>query len=73
VTVASNPGDLTASIGFSLNAWVTPYTSQRLIWGPASGAVAGDVGSGTGTTVHTWTDQWGSQTHAVSGANFKAF
>jgi hypothetical protein len=34
--------------------------------------VGGDIGPGTGTTIHTWTDSYYWQGHAVSGANFKA-
>jgi hypothetical protein len=72
VTITSNAGDLTASIGFTLNGWVSPFTNQTLTWGPDSSAAAGDRGAGTGTTTHTWADQWASQTHSVSGANFAA-
>src|SRR5207249_138652 len=32
----------------------------------------GDIGPGTGTTTHAWTDEWPLNAHAVSGANFKA-
>src|ERR1019366_1726781 len=35
-------------------------------------AVGGDIGPGTGTTTHTWTDEYAGQLHAVSGANFSA-
>ncbi len=72
LTVTSSPGDLTASVGFSGNGWVTPFTNQTLKWGIDSGEVGGDIGPGTGTTTHTWKDQYAFQTHAVSGANFKA-
>jgi hypothetical protein len=73
VIVTSNPGDLTASVAFTGAAWVAPYTNQTLTWGPVSSAVAGDRGAGSGTTTHTWTQQWAFQTVAVSGANFKGF
>jgi hypothetical protein len=72
VTITSNPGDLTASVGYTGNTWVTPFTNQTLTWGIDSGEAAGDIGSGTGTTTHTWTDSYFYQRHAVSGANFKA-
>src|SRR5207247_7588449 len=72
VTIASNPCDLTASVGYTAAGWVTPFTNQTLKWGIDSGATGGDVGPGTGTTTHTWTDQFLYQSHAVSGANFKA-
>ncbi len=72
VTITSNPGDLTASIGYTANSWKTPFTNQTLKWGVDSTEVGGDIGPGTGTTTHTWTDSFAFQTHAVSGANFKA-
>jgi hypothetical protein len=72
VTITSNAGDLTASVGYSADAWVTPFTNQTLKWGVDSSAMGGDIGPGTGTTTHTWTDPYFYQTHAVSGANFKA-
>jgi hypothetical protein len=72
VTIASNPGDLTASVGFTAAVWVTPFTNQTLKWGIDSGATGGDIGPGTGVTTHTWTDQFAGESHAVSGANFKA-
>ena len=71
VTITSNAGDLTASVGYTQDAWVTPFTSQTLKW-VDSNVTGGDIGPGTGTTTHTWTDLWWFQTHAVSGANFKA-
>jgi hypothetical protein len=73
LTIVSNGGDLTASVGLSGNVWVTPFTNQTLKWGVDSAAAGGDIGPGTGTTTHTWTDQFGGQAHSVSGANFKAF
>ena len=73
VTITSNPGDLTASIGATANQWISPFTSQTLKWGLDSSAVGGDVGPGTGTTTHTWTDQFANEMHVISGANFKAF
>src|SRR5437773_967124 len=72
VTIASNPGDLTASIGTTANQWVSPFTNQTLKWGIDSNEVGGDVGPGTGTTTHTWTGQFTNEMHVVSGANFKA-
>jgi uncharacterized membrane protein len=72
VTIVSNPGDLTASVAFTANTWVTPPTNQMLVWGIDGAAVGGDIGPGTGTTTHTWTGQYANETHAVSGANFKA-
>lgn len=72
VTISSNPGDLTASIGYTTDAWVTPFTNQTLRWGVDSAAVGGDIGPGTGTTTHTWTGQYFYLTTTVSGANFKA-
>src|SRR6266567_4238560 len=72
VTIASNSGDLTASVGFTGGNWVTPFTSQTLKWGIDSSAAGGDIGPGTGATTHTWTDQFYFQPHTVSGANFKA-
>lgn len=71
VTISSNPGDLTASVGYSENDWKSPYTNQTRKWGIDSGSVGGDIGPGTGTTTHTWTDDYAGQTHAVSGANFR--
>jgi uncharacterized protein (DUF58 family) len=72
VTITSNPGDLTASIGFTGDNWKSPFTNQTLKWGVDSGVAGGDIGPGTGTTTHTWTDDYAGQLHAVSGANFKA-
>jgi hypothetical protein len=72
VTITSNPGDLTASVGYTEDTWVTPLTNQTLKWGVDSNVTGGDIGPGTGTTTHTWTDQYFFQTHAVSGANFRA-
>jgi uncharacterized membrane protein len=73
VTITSSPGDLTATLAFTQNVWVTPFTNQTLKFGPDSSAVGGDIGPGTGTTTHSWTDQFSGEWHAVSGANFKAF
>jgi hypothetical protein len=73
VTVTSNPGDLTASIGTTASQWISPFTNQTLNWGLDSNSVGGDIGPGTGTTTHTWTDQFANETHVVSAANFKAF
>ena len=72
LTITSNPGDLTASVGYTQDAWISPFTNQTLKWGVDSGAVGGDIGPGTGTTTHTWTDQFAFQTHMVSGANFSS-
>jgi hypothetical protein len=72
VSIVSNAGDLTASVAYSANTWKSPFTNQALKWGLDSAAAGGDVGAGTGTTTHTWTDQYAGQTHSVSGANFKA-
>jgi len=72
VTITSNPGDLTASIGYTSDEWKSPYTNQTLKWGLDSGIVGGDVGPGIGTTTHTWTDDYAGQTVSVSGANFSA-
>src|SRR5437867_595338 len=72
VTIISNSGDLTTSIGYTTNQWVSPFTNQTLKRGVESHATVGDIGPGTGTTTHTWTDQYFFQTHAVSGANFRA-
>jgi hypothetical protein len=72
VTITSNSGDLTASIGFTSNQWISPYTNQTVKWGIDGNAAGGDIGPGTGTTTHTWTGQFSNETHAVSGANFKA-
>src|SRR5262249_17790798 len=72
VTITSNAGGLTASLGYSANQWVSPFTNQTLTWGLNSSAVGGDRGLGAGTTTHTWRDQFFNITHSVSGANFKA-
>ena len=72
VTIASTTGDLTASVAYTNSAWLAPYTNQALKWGVDSGQGGGDIGPGTGTTTHAWTDQWALNAHAVSGANFKA-
>jgi hypothetical protein len=72
VTITSNPGDLTASVGYTAAAWTSPATNQTLRWGVDAGEVGGDTGPGTGTTTHAWTDEFYWQGHAVSGANFKA-
>jgi hypothetical protein len=72
VTIASDSGDLTASIGYTSNQWVSPFTDQTLTWGLNSSASGGDRGGGTGTTTHTWTGQFSNEGHSVSGANFKA-
>jgi hypothetical protein len=71
VTITSNSGDLTASVGFTANAWATPFTNQILKWGIDGNATGGDIGPGMGTTTHTWTGQFSGESHAVSGANFK--
>ena len=57
VTIVSNPGDLTASVGLTANTWLTPFTNQTLKWGIDAQVAGGDIGPGTGTTTHTWTDQ----------------
>ena len=72
VTITSNSGDLTATIGRTASRWVSPFTNQTLKLGIDSTVTGGDIGPGTGTTTHTWTDQYLWQSHAVSGANFKA-
>ena len=72
VTIASTTGDLTASVAYTNSSWAVPYTNQTLKWGLDSGQGGADIGPGTGTTTHTWTDQWALNAHAVSGANFKA-
>ena len=72
LTITSNSGDLTASVGYNANQWVPPHTNQILKWGINETAVGGDIGPGTGTTTHTWKGQFANETHAVSGANFKA-
>jgi len=72
VTITSAPGDLTASVGLTTDAWVTPFTNQTLKWGVDSAETGGDIGPGTGTTTHTWTDRYAFQSHAVSAANFRA-
>jgi len=72
VTIPSNPGDLTASVAVTDSTWVAPFTNQTLAWGIDSDIAGGDIGPGTGTTTHTWTDRWMGQPHSVSGANFKA-
>jgi hypothetical protein len=72
VTIASTTGDLTASVAFTNSAWAAPYTNQALKWGVDAGQGGGDIGPGTGTTTHAWTDEWALNAHAVSGANFKA-
>jgi len=72
VTIASATGDLTASVAYTNDAWAVPYTNQTLKWGLDSGQGGADIGPGTGTTTHAWTDQWPLNAHAVSGANFKA-
>src|SRR5437773_1928543 len=72
VTIASTTGDLTASVAYTNSAWAASYTNQALKWGVDSGQGGGDIGPGTGTTTHAWTDKWPLNAHAVSGANFKA-
>jgi hypothetical protein len=72
VTITSTAGDLTASVAYTNDAWVAPYTNQTLKWGIDSSQAGGDIGPGTGTTTHAWTDKWPLNAHAVSGANFKA-
>jgi hypothetical protein len=72
VTIPSNPGDLTASVGYTTNQWASPASNQTFVWGPSSSPVQGDRGSGAGTTTHTWTDQYAGIPHSVSGANFVA-
>jgi uncharacterized membrane protein len=72
VTIASNPGDLTASVGATTNTWVSPFTNQTLKWGIDGSVAGGDIGPGTGTTTHIWTGQFANETHTISGANFKA-
>ena len=73
LTITSNPGDLTASIGTTGNQWISPFTNQTLKWGLDSSVVGGDIGPGTGATTHTWTGQFANEMHVISGANFKAF
>jgi hypothetical protein len=72
LTVISNPGDLTATVGYTGDGWKSPFTNQLLKWGVDSKAVGGDIGTGLGTTTHTWTDTYAFQTEVISGANFKA-
>lgn len=71
-TITSNTGDLTATVAITSGEWVSPFTNRMLKWGIDNGEAGGDIGPGTGTTTHTWMDTWPGQTHAVSGANFKA-
>jgi len=75
VTVTSNAGDLTASVAVASDGWVTPYTNRSIKWGADVNSnpitAGGDIGPGTGTTTHTWTDQFIGTVHALSGANFK--
>jgi len=72
VTIPSNPGDLTASVGLTTNQWISPATNQTFVWGPSSSPAQGDRGTGAGTTTHTWTDLYEGIPHSVSGANFVA-
>ena len=72
VTIPSNPGDLTASVGFTTNQWVPSATNQTFVWGPSSSPVQGDRGAGVGTTTHTWTGLYAGTPRSVSGANFVA-
>jgi hypothetical protein len=73
LTITSNPGDLTASVALTSSTWVSPFTNQILKWGLDSSAsvAGGDIGPGTGTTTHTWTEQWTGSPSSASGANFK--
>jgi len=71
-TIASNPGDLTASVAITSDSWVAPFTNQVLVWGIDQSVAGGDIGPGTGTTTHTWTDKYSGEIHSVSAANFKA-
>ena len=76
--VSNDPGDLTASIGFTTNQWIS--TNQMLTWGSAPSPVLGDRRAGapaqidtrTWVATHTWTDQYSGIPHSVSGANFRA-
>ena len=67
-----NNAIVVASVAITGDVWVSPFTNQVLVWGMDQNAAGGDIGPGTGTTTHTWTDQYLGQTHSVSGANFKA-
>jgi hypothetical protein len=72
VTIASNYGDLTASSAATGGNWSASPTNQTVRWIDGF-SIGGDTGPGTGTTTHTWTDQWPGEPHTVSGANFSAF
>jgi hypothetical protein len=72
LTVTSTSGDLTATVAFNQNQWLSPFTNQTLKWGIDSSVAGGDIGPGTGTTTHTWTGQWSTETRSISGANFKS-
>jgi len=76
--LSNDPGDLTASIGFTTNQWIS--TNQTLTWGSAPSPVLGDrragvpaqIDTGTWVATHTWTGQYAGIPHSVSGANFRA-
>jgi hypothetical protein len=72
LTVVGNPGDLTATVAFSNDRWISPYTNQRLVLGPDDSEAAWDIGSGNGTDTHGWMDQYAHQGASISGGNFQA-
>jgi hypothetical protein len=75
---SNDPADLTASIGFTTNQWIS--TNQTLTWGSAPSPVLGDrragvpeqIDSGTWVATHTWTGQYAGTPQSISGANFRA-
>jgi hypothetical protein len=72
LTVTSNPGDLTATVAATNGIWATPFTNQLKKWGIDSSEFGGDIGPGTGTTTHTWSEAWTGTRRTISGANFKS-
>ena len=73
VSITSASGDLTATAAYTNDAWTGGFTNQTLKWSVGTGvSYSGDVGPGTGTTTHTWTDQFSGQQLTCAGANFVA-
>lgn len=78
VAVTSANGNLTTTAAFSSNAWGSTgsgtgtITNQTLITLGPSNAWGFDRGPGTGTTTHTWSDQFSGQEHDIAGVDIKA-
>lgn len=68
LTITSNSGDLTTTAAGNNNPTIVTSSQTQKVAGAAQW-LAADIGPGTGSTTHTWSDANHSQT--MVGANFK--